>query len=66
MNGISQTDYAHNIPGIEDDFDLITVRIDRGLTTDEIERVSGCLGYALAKMNGESLYFAPDITEYHP
>lgn len=62
MNGTHSTDYAHSIPSIETDFEHLAVVIDRALTTDEIERVSGCLGYALAKMNGEGLYFEPDVT----
>lgn len=62
MHGITPSEYAASIPSIESDFEHLTVVIDRTLTTDEVERVSGCLGYALAKMNGESLYFAPEIT----
>lgn len=44
------------IPEIENDFDTLGVWVGRALTPEEVERVSGCIGYALrSTLAGESL-----------
>lgn len=40
---------------LPDDFSHITLTLGRRLTLAEAGQAAGCLGYALAKMNGESL-----------
>lgn len=44
-----------NIPAIGDDFDVVAVTVSRRLSSAEVQQVAGCLGYALARMNGEAL-----------
>lgn len=66
MNGTKPTEYAVNLPEIADAFYTLAVTIDRALATDEIARVSGCLGYALrATLAGEDLSDPETITIRH-
>lgn len=55
MNGTNPNNYAVSIPAIEEDFDVVAVTVSRRLSSSEVQQVAGCLGYALARMNGESL-----------
>ncbi|WP_295822399.1 hypothetical protein [uncultured Deinococcus sp.] len=56
MNEMKAALYAHSIPAIQDDFYTLSVLIDRALTSDDIARVSGCIGYALRQtLAGEDL-----------
>ncbi|OWL98944.1 hypothetical protein CBQ26_00360 [Deinococcus indicus] len=55
MNGNAVKIYAHSLPEIDSDFDTIGLLIARPLTHEEALRAAGALGYALARMNGESL-----------
>ncbi|GGB68750.1 hypothetical protein [Deinococcus soli (ex Cha et al. 2016)] len=55
MNGTQTKIYAHNLPETDGDFYTLGLLIERRLTADEALRAAGCLGYALAKMNGETL-----------
>lgn len=48
MNETNPALYAVNVPEIEDAFYELAVTIDRRLSSDEVQRVSGCIGYALA------------------
>lgn len=55
MNGTNTQIYAHSLPETDGDFYTLGLLIERRLTADEALRAAGCLGYALAKMNGETL-----------
>lgn len=55
MNGTNPTRYALNILAIVDDFYILAVTIDRALTPEEVQQVSGCIGYGLTRLAGESL-----------